>query len=310
MKKRKFKLTIRMRDAFTGYMFILPWLIGFFGLALYPVIYSFIISVNYVTFAPGQVTMDYVGFINYFQAINHDLNFVPFLINDLRFISVSIFIVLIFSLIIAVMLNGKYRFRALLRLIFFLPVVIISGPIVRDLLGTIDNFNFDIDVVIIAIFNIIPYQFISPVIFVLTNLVPMMWFSGVQILIFLAGLQKIDRSVYEAAEIDGAGKWECFWKITLPHMKLLILINIIYTIVEIANFAGTDNVMAYFQSVDEPTGFVQANQVNSYILRNVVQVTSPFSFSAAMSWIYTAAILALILIVFGGYKIFDRGANK
>jgi ABC-type sugar transport system permease subunit len=154
-----------------------------------------------------------------------------------------------------------------------------------------------------------PSQVGSVVDYVLYSLASVMWFTGVQVLIFLAGLQKIDRSVYEAAEIDGAGSWECFWKITLPYMKLLILINAIYTVIEIANFSGTSSTLAAGQATTA-TKVLQVNLMNPYILGKITDTVRPYSISAAMSWLYFIALILVLGAVLLVYKFFDRGERE
>ncbi|MDR1440161.1 MAG: sugar ABC transporter permease [Clostridiales bacterium] len=305
--KTKRGLTIRARDALAGYMFLLPWLAGLLAFSLYPVAYSLRMSVSSVTAKPGGAALTYAGLVNYAEAINVDVNFKGALLADVQFIVMALVIVMVFSLVVAVLLNGRFRFRAVFRVVFFLPVVIMSGPVLLELMGKIDNFNFVGDGLVYTLFELMPAQVAQAVDFVLDNLVAVMWFSGVQVLIFLAGLQKIDRSVYEAAEIDGAGAWESFWKITLPHMKALVLINAIYTVMEIANFSGTGSTLVDTgASVEATTSMLRVNRMNAFIMRNITNTLHPYSFSAAASWLYFIALSAVMLAVLLVYKFFDR----
>jgi ABC-type sugar transport system permease subunit len=112
----------------------------------------------------------------------------------------------------------------------------------------------------------------------LNTFVRILWFCGVQIIIFLVALQKIDRSMYEAASIDGATAWESFWRITLPYIKPIIMLNCIYTIIEMGTAA------------DDPT--------NIKIVGSIRDIARPYSYAAALSWIYAACLLVLIVIVF------------
>ena len=158
-----------------------------------------------------------------------------------------------------------------------------SGSVISELLGSY-TINFaTMSETVYNFLNTLPEFFRKPIFFALENLVLILWYSGVQILLFLASLQKVGRPLYEAAEIDGAGAWQKFWKITLPHVKPVILLNAIYTVMEIANSAN--------------------NEVSSKISSHMFEVNRPVSFSAAMSWIYFMAVcglLLLIVLVFGG----------
>ena len=304
--KKIFKLTIYRRNALFAYMFLLPWLFGLFAFAVYPIFHSLRVSVSSVRQMPGEVIINHYGWGHYVYLFTINTDFREFLINDLTFIGVSLLIVLPFSLIIAVLLNIKFPARALFRLVFFLPVIIMSGPVIHAVMGDLDATGFLNNPILFPFFSILPEATWNAVWFVLSNLVTFMWFSGVQILIFLAGLQKIDSSVYEAASIDGANGWEKFWKITLPYMKILILINAIYTVVEIANFGGTATVIAY--DVDDITD--QVGQVNHFILDNVTNTARFHSLSAAASWVYFGGIALVIVAILLVYKFFDGGERR
>ena len=277
-------LTMHGRKALTGSIFVLPWLIGFLVFTLYPIGYSIALSLNDVAFSiEDGVQFTWRGFDYYYEALRIDTTFLTALGNNLMFICCATPIILVFSLIIAILLNKSFVGRTFFRVLFFLPVIIMSGSVIQKLLGSY-TINFaTMSETVYNFLNTLPEFFRKPIFFALENLVLILWYSGVQILLFLAGLQKVGRTLYEAAEIDGAGAWQKFWKITLPHMKPMILLNAIYTVMEIANSAN--------------------NEVSSKISSHMFEVNRPFSFSAAMSWIYFLAVcglLLLIVILFGG----------
>ena len=305
--KRLFKMTIRKRNTLTGYMFLLPWLAGLFVLTLYPIYYSIRLSLSgNVSIGFREVLMEWYGFGHYHYLFFTHVDFREFLVNDMQFMAVSLLIVLPFSLIVAILLNAKFRFRAVFRVVFFLPVIIMSGPAISNIMSDFQEMSIWHDMLFWA-FIIMPDMMESAASFVLMNLVTFMWFSGVQVLIFLAGLQKIDRSVYEAAEIDGASKWECFWKITLPFMKVLILICAIYTIIEIASFGGTVSFLENTWNVDITQ---HIGQVNFFILQNVANVSRPVALSAAASWVYFLSIAVIVIGVLAVYKFFVGREDK
>jgi len=234
------------------------------------------------------LSLKFNGWQYYYEALNVDTQFKTNLGETVIFICCATPIIVVFSLIIAMLLNGKYPLRTLFRAIFFLPVIIMSGPVISDLLS---QYSVDLSKLSPLIYNFIdslPGFIRTPIFFSLNNLVLILWFSGVQILLFLAGLQKVGTEVYEAASIDGATGWEKFWKITLPHIKPIAMINSVYTVMEIANYSN--------------------NSVNNKISSHLLEVNRPYSFSAAMSWIYFVVILLLLLavyIIFNGRR--DRG---
>ena len=180
-------------------------------------------------------------------------------------------IVMVFALITALLLNRKFAGRPL-RAIFFLPVIIMSGPVLTQLVQETDAMRLQMNYGILKEY----FYYFNGRLFVLfmDNLVRTLWFSGVQIMVFLAVLQKIDRSMYEAASIDGATAWEMFWRITLPHLRSAVVLNAIYSIVEM--------------------GSVSSDPTNVRIMTHLLEVNRPYSYSAAMAWIYALAQLLLM----------------
>ncbi|PKK96928.1 MAG: sugar ABC transporter permease, partial [Tenericutes bacterium HGW-Tenericutes-3] len=185
-------------------------------------------------------------------------------------------IILIVSMLIAIILNQKIKLRGFFRSIYFLPVIIVSGPVINELLqqdaGTIPIIQEL--AVIETIESLLPAFLADPIIGIFSKIIIVLWFSGVQIVLFLAGLQKIDQEIYEAAQIDGASPWESFWKITLPSLKNIILVSSVYTIVMLATFS-TNSIIKHIQTV-------------------MFDTSKGYGYSAALAWVYFI-IVALIL---------------
>lgn len=287
MKNKKHGLTLKRRGALYGYAFISIWIIGFFVFVLYPVIYSMILSVNAIKIRPEGIIYTFKGTFFYNYALNELPHFRNCLAVQLRMVCGMTPVILVLSLIIAMLLNGKFRGRALFRAIFFMPVIIMSGPVISSLLG---QYALDFSTnsrIVYDLLSYMPSALASPVEYVLNNLVKILWMSGVQILIFLAGLQSIGSEVYEAASIDGAGAWEKFWQITLPHISPMILICAVYTVIDTANYNEGGN-------------------INALINSQIFDANYMYSYAAAMSWMYfvvIAAVLGLVLLIF---KFFGR----
>ncbi|GAA0361751.1 sugar ABC transporter permease [Alkalibacterium iburiense] len=261
-----------------GYLFILPWVIGFVVLTVFPIAYSFYLSFFNVTITTDGIQTSSVGMENFQQALTGDIEFVNRVLGFLREIVVAVPIIVIIALMIALLLNQDVKGKGFFRTIFFLPVIISSGPVLSKMI--------DLDIATIDVIqdNII-YEVISSMnnamsglfIFIIDNLIILLWFSGVQILIFIAALTKVDKKVYEAAAIDGASAWESFWKITLPSLFPMILVNIVYTTV-MYSVSGL-------------------NQIISHIQGHMFQLETGFGYSSALSWIYFLLIV-IILVVF------------
>ncbi|GEM03309.1 ABC transporter permease [Halolactibacillus miurensis] len=275
------KVSLKTGKQLIGTSFILPWLLGFAVFTAFPLGYSIFLSFQQVRITPKGIVTDYVGFDNFSYAFTVDTLFTQELLTYLEELFISVPIILVFSLIIGLLLNQNIKFRGLFRTIFFLPVIITSGPVIEELMAqgvtaipSIEEY---------AIFNVIlnnsESYFNSTIIYLMDNLIFILWFSGVQILIFLAALQKIDRQIYEAAKIDGASSWECFWKVTLPSLSPIIIINVIYTVVTYSIFA--------------------LNPVVNHIQSNMFQINTGFGYASALSWIYFGVIALVLLIVVG-----------
>jgi len=269
---RRARLTMVGRNRLTGLAFFLPWIIGFLSLTAFPMIYSLVISVSDVRIRVTGTEMTFLGLNHFRYALLQDANFPTDLLESLFLIVAGLPIVMVFSLVIALLLNRKFRGRAFFRALFFLPVIIMSGPVLTQLVQETDAMQLQMNYGILREY----FYYLNGRFFVLfmDNLVRTLWFAGVQIMVFLAVLQKVDQSMYEAASIDGATGWEMFWRITLPHLRPAILLNAIYTIVEM--------------------GSVSSDPTNVRIMTHLLEVNRPYSYSAAMAWIYAIAQLILI----------------
>jgi ABC-type sugar transport system permease subunit len=276
----RFSLTNKRKDTFIGLLFISPWIIGFLLFMAYPIYSSLKMSFEKVFVTPEGIRSEFIKFENYHYAFFKDPYFLEELANFLKTVVFMVPIVVIFSLIVALLINQPIKMKGMFRAIFFLPVVISSGAVINELFlqgaGTIPIVEK------YGIVNVIKDSWspsiADPIIEIIQKFILILWFSGVQILIFLAGMQKIDRSVYEAAAIDGASPWETFWKITLPGIKPFILVNLIYTTVDL-----------FTNSV---------NEMIQMIKDNMFKIETGFGYATALSWIYQALILVFLLIIF------------
>lgn len=273
---RRTKLSMRGRSRLTGLAFFAPWVIGFILLTLYPMVYSLVISLCDVRIKVTGTELTYLRLKHYSYAFTQDATFPTHLLDSLFVIATGLPIVVVFSLIIALLLNKPFYGRAFFRGIFFLPVVIMSGPVLTQLVSETDAMQLRMNYGILWEYLLEFTSLDNTKYFgiFMNNLIRTLWFSGVQTVIFLAALQKIDQSMYEAASIDGANGWEMFWRITLPHLRPTIVLNAVYTVVVM--------------------GAVSSDPTNVKIMAHLLEVNRPYSYSAAMAWIY--ALLQLLLI--------------
>ncbi|GHU99919.1 ABC transporter permease [Spirochaetia bacterium] len=276
------KLTKRvLRSWLHGYMFLLPWLVGVFLLVLYPLINSLRFSFFDVRITPRGMVFIPAGLTHYRNMFVVDLNFLQMLATFLVSTFLQTIVIVPFALIIAIMLNQKIKLRGLFRSIYFLPVIIATGPVMNELVtqgvATVPMMNSA--AITQAISAALPVVLADPIISLFSQLITILWNSGVQILIFLAGLQKVDPAQYEAAKIDGGSGWECFWKITLPSIMPMIFLNAIYTVVILAT-SGNNAII-----VDIKDAMFQTGQTGGY------------GYASAEAWVYSLSILFLLGIV-------------
>ena len=281
--------TMRARNARIGMMFILPLILGFLLFMLKPLCESLYMSFCNVTVKNYETEL--VGFYNYKYALSVHPDFNTYLVEEIGRMALNSISTLVLSFVIAVILNQNFKGRTFARAVFFLPVILASGVLpgieaqvgsnqeitmvesmaeemaaasginisqaLEDLLSTsgIGGGTFDI------LFTMID------------SIYDIVMASGIQIIVFLSGLQAISPSLYEAADMEGCTAWESFWKITFPMVSPLLLVNCIYTIIDF--FMKNDNKVMEL--------------INKVMYRDV-----QLGYSAAMSWIYFAIALAFI----------------
>ena len=272
----------RVREWFYGYLFISPWIVGVSIFFVYAMVRSLIFSFTDVQIggAAGLTIIPLENiFQNYINVFTTEVNFPITLGSFAISLVLQLPIIISFSLIIALLLNSKIRARGIFRMIFFLPVIIATGPVMNMLtaqgVASVPMMN---DGSLAAIFAGLPKFLLDPLTELFNSLIIILWNSGIQILIFLSGLQKVSKTLYEAAKIDGASGWESFWKITLPIVKPMILLNAIYTVVTLAT-GGTNEIIELIYTVTNAP-------------------TKGYEYGMAMSWIYTLIIGVILLIVF------------
>ena len=303
--KRRKTASLDKKKARGGWIFVLPFVIGFIFVYL-PIIFDSI-SYSFCTMkvlgGGAKPVFEFVGFANYNEALFVNPDYVETLLKGLQNMAFDIPMILIFSLFMAVLLNQKMAGRAVFRAIFFIPVILATGVmesieaqnIMGDYMeetGGIDDGSgqsaandivSSMDVEQLFAGMAVGEGLVTYVTTAINNIYNIVNRSGVQMLIFLSGLQSISPAIYESVQIDGASAWETFWKITFPMISPMILVNAVYTIID--SFTSGSNVVMKFISN-------QYNQPNG----NVV--------SSAMAWMYFLIVIAIIAIVAGIFSAY------
>lgn len=278
-KKSQHKMTLKKREALFGLLLMAPWLIGLFAFTLYPILYSFWMSICRMSFSVSGLQSEFVGLQWYRAIFLEDATFLASLLDTLKFIVFSTPMILVAATVLAILLNSIVKGRTFFRALFFFPVMVISGPIMNRLINNNATSIIQADQYIVYdVIAQLPDVISVPLLYIFDNIVVILWYSGLQILIILVGLQRIGRPLYEAAEIDGASSWQKFWTITFPMIRPMILLSGIYTVVQLANLSD--------------------NSIVKLISNDLTMIDSPYSYSAAISWLYTLAVLLILGIVF------------
>jgi len=278
------------RRAKAGWLFILPFTIGFVFLFLQPIITSFIYSLYDVRIQSGiklvNVAGEYnpavPGWGNYIRTYE-DPQFWPQLGTTTQTMLIQTLVITIFALFVAVVLNQQFKGRMLARSVFFLPVIITSGIIIailkEDVLGnsmqtaSSNQYVFQSSGLSDMLYSLnMPPAIVDGFNDTIKGIFDMIWKSGVQILLFLAALQSIGTQLYEAAKVEGATGWESFWKITFPMISPIILVNVFYTIID-SYTDYSDRLMTMIFD----TAFAQQ-----------------YGYASAMAWVFFAVAMLII----------------
>ena len=286
MKKQSKVAGLQRRKAISGYLFIAPFIIGFLAFVVKPLFQSLYMSFCTVEVSPNGIHNVFKGLANYIQAFTIDTEFNRLLVEEISRMCINSLAIMVFSFFVALILNQKFKGRALVRAIFFLPVILSSGVILgvesnNALLASVQNMveeTTGTTSVTDAIKSILLTSGIGASAFekvfdIVDGIYDVAIASGIQIIIFLSGLQTISTNMYEAAAIEGCTAWESLWKITFPMISSLFLVNWIYTIVDFCMRSD--------------------NQVMEKISDQMIQYIN-YGFASAMSWIYFLIVIVII----------------
>jgi len=272
------RISLKTRQAIGGYLFIAVWVAGFGVFLLLPLIQNTLWSFTNRALATRE-QFAFVGMENYVEAFTLDIEFVPYLVETLRNLVIDVPVILAFSLAVALLAMQPLPGSGVFRAIFFLPVVVGSAWVVGRLFQEGGN-----QVVLFRgegvqqFLQIYLGERLPAFLSFLNRSIFVLWRSGVQILIFMAGLKSIDVALYEAAQVDGASPWSVFWKITLPMLSPVMLINVVYTVI--------DSFTDYF------------NIVLRYLRMVTFETQLRLGYPAALGNIYFLFIFVLVIAVF------------
>ena len=283
-------LSLDKRMAKHGWVFISPLVIGFVVFYVDILLQSLRFAFSEVTPGDGMVNTAFAGLTHFHRALFVENDFVRSVVQSAWQTLYSVPLVIIFSLFVATLLSRKLPGRSLFRAIFFIPAVLVTGAIASSTSGnalsnvmnemggittgaTADTFRIE-DLQSLFGAAVLNDGLFSYILSAINNIFNVIKQCGVQILIFISGLQAINPSVYEAASIEGANGWDCYWKITFPLIGPMILVNAVYTVVD--SFTAANNQIM--------------TMVNDL---GVAQI----GYASAIAWMYFVLILLVLLIV-------------
>jgi len=288
-KNDKFSLTLEGKNAVAGYLFILPFLIGLLAFLFLPILESLrmVFSEVNIDLEKNGFSMDFSGLDNLKRVLMIDPEFNRLLVEETARMLLIVPAVIIFSLFVALILNQEFKARGIVRAIFFLPVILSSGIMIgletnntllnsmADIIKSGNSMKSSITGVLedILVVEGAASDFMAYIFRIINQIYNIAMASGIQIIIFLSALQTVPPSMFEAAKIEGATSWECFWKITFPMLSSLILVNVVYSVVD------------YFIRTD--------NRVMEKIKGTMMQ-RMEYGFSTAMAWVYFLTVILII----------------
>ena len=294
---RKKPRNLARGNAIAGFLFILPFIIGFLLFLVYPLGMSLRMAFSKVSATSNGLTYTWVGVFNqgsnFYRMFLVEDEFVTALLDELKRMALFVPGILVFSFFMASLLNQEFKGRTAVRAIYFLPVILASGvflgveannPLITNLKETVAANNSAANITNtleeILLTGETGNKFFQYVIDIVGQVYDIAMASGIQIIIFLSGLQTISPSMYEAAKIEGCTGWESFWKITFPLIGSMILVNVVYTLVDF--FTRTDSQLM--------------NLFDQTLLQRF-----EYGKVAAMSWVYfliIAAVLGIVMLLF------------
>lgn len=291
-KTKKHKSSFQKRQNKLGYLFMAPWILGFLIFTMVPFIMTFYLSFTDVKQDIHGFHITFAGIKNYREAFLVNKDFTLNLGSFLAMILPYTVVIVIMSFILAMMLNAIKKGKSLFRTIYFLPVVVLSGPVMYQLMnltpeveGQVSELEYTFIVRMIASYS---KEIAELLVSLFENLSTILWFTGIPIVLFINGLQKINPSLYEAARIDSATSWQILWKIILPIIRPTGLIVTVFTIVQLGAMDKINPVLTQIQTLMGNT-------------------SGGFGYAATVAWIYSFLVL---LIIGAAFLVFRERKTK
>lgn len=289
--KNKKKLTLLTRNDLTGWLFVLPFVLGFIFFFLIPMFESIKYTVNKVTVTETGLAFEPIGWENYRFIFKEDTTYLKNIINTVKNFPVKALVIMFVSVFLAILLNDKFTGRVLFRAILFLPVIFAAD----DVMHIFNNMEYNSSNVLVESESsyfvmsnelsgfvnevISSFGFLAEYIKKFTSYVNsifnLLWDMGIQIILFIIGLNAIPSHLYEVAKIEGATKWETFWKITFPLLTPSMLLCLIFTAVD---YFGDTKTWLYRKMANE--------------------LSMRYDYGCTLFWVYSVALFFLVMVIY------------
>lgn len=246
--KRRFQLSYITKRKLNGFLYVLPFIIGFFLCFAIPLYNTFMYSFHEISVNDaGGMKFSFSGIQNYIELFTSELTtgsqpFVRLFVDENLAVLTNTPLIVIFSLFMALLANLKFKGRGIVRVIFFLPIVFGLDVVIQMLAVTTGGewvqqssglFSESYVSYLLKRYTDIPSSILLPVMSYVDKIFDLLAQSGVQTLVYLAALQSISPSLYEVAKIEGATTYETFWKVTIPSIMHITLFVTVYTVVDL-----------------------------------------------------------------------------
>lgn len=279
---------LESKKSWYGRAFVLPWVIGFIPFFILPFVKTFWYSLGNLTASADGLQLIPTGFRNYAKLFMEDTSFLRELSTAFQNMMIELPLIISFSIFIAMLLNQPFKGRTLARSILFLPVIVTSGVVIY-ILKTDVNASYAMSGVqgqsfikMTALSDVLQslglnYTLTQWITKAMNSIFDLTWKCGVQVLLFIGGLQAIPGSFYEAASVEGATSWEKFWKITFPMLTPILLTGMVYTVIDSFTYYGNNIMLKCIQPA-----FDNFN----------------YSYASAMSIVYSTMVLVVLGVIF------------
>jgi multiple sugar transport system permease protein len=289
------RLSVSQQDNLYGYLFLLPWFVGMVAITLGPILASLALAfTDYSILAAPH----WIGLTNFVTMFTADARYLTAVRTTLTYVAIAVPLVLVWGLVLALLLNQGLKLLPLFRAVFYIPSLLGTSVAVAILWYYIFGKDGLINLALLRPLGIQGQSYVGDPSFALYTLVALnLWAFGSGMIIFLAGLRQIPTELYEAAELDGAGAWARFWRMTLPLLTPVLFFNAVLGLV--GGFQAFTSAFVISGGTGGPADATLMYQVYLY-QRGFVNLN--MGYACAMAWVLLTVIAVCTGVLFWSQK--------